>query len=192
MRNAVHRHRGAVLGSGVDLPDGLTCLSVQARDHPSRTEHVDPVAVDGRRRARAVGELPGDVAVRGRPGLCPQDRSGFLIKRQKTLGTIHDAAAWRLLVVEDKDTSTRHRGSSEPAADRHTPGHLETPLGEPLDDSGVGPDAVSVDAPPLRPVLRVKAGGHQTNGNEGDTEEATLVTDVESHRTVGAWPDSAT
>ena len=121
-----------------------------------------------RRDPRPVRELDVDVPVGGGPLRLPELGAGPLVERQQPLVAVHGPAARGLLIVENEDPSVRHRGSGEPAADRHAPRGPQAALGETLDDAAVAPDRIAVDAAPLRPVLRAERDGQAgSNGNGG-------------------------
>ena len=167
LRHAEDGHRNAVLGRGVDAPDEVAGRGVEARQHARRPEDVDALPVHRGRRPRARRELEVDVAVGGRPLSRPQPLARLLVENHEPLVPVHGAAARGLRVVEDVDAPAGHRRPREAAAHGDPPFHRQAVVGEPLDESGVAPHRVAVDAAPLRPVL----GAERDRGQADDQGE---------------------
>ena len=99
----------------------------------------------------------------------PEQRAAFLIENYEPLVAIHHAAAGRLLVVEREDAAAGNGGPGEAATHGRPPFHDQAVVRATLDETGVAPHRVPLDAAPLRPVLGGERDRRQTddgaNGN---------------------------
>ena len=155
------------------VPEHLARLDVETVQHPRRAERVDPVAVDGGRRARADGVGPLQHPVRRVPLVGPQHLARLLVEGHQALGPVERARLRILLPVEDEHPAVRHRGPREAGPDRRTPRHLQTVIRQAVDDPVFVPDRQPARAAPLGPVVGGQGlrAPHDARQHEHDERE---------------------
>ena len=180
--HAPRRHLGVEVGGKVPLPPHRPVRDVEGEQPAHRPEHVDPVAVDGRRGPRPDGVHQLQPRVVGLPLPRPQHLAGLLVEGEGALdhrrGPRVGAAG-----VGDEDPSAGHRGTGVAAVDGGAPRHREAAFGKGLDETGLVEDAPAARPPPFGPVVGVR---HGTEAPGGDQQHQALR-DVTRHR--HSFPD---
>ncbi len=159
-RNPPHRHAHAVVLRVVLAPHDAAGPGVEADERAARPDDIDPVAIDGRRRA-----WPGVVAdalVVRVPLPYPENLPGLLVQAQRALGSLLPGGS---LEVGHVHATVRDGRSGEATVQRRAPDDGQSPVRESIQDTGLVPDTATSLAAPLGPVFR-------RCGDEGRLQDA--------------------